>query len=352
MAVAIALVVTAVFDFAADSQTAASYLDVGTLGAIAIFAWRPPVAAVALLLGGGLGLVLGVGGPFVLALALTCGLVIYSCSGWVSSLYLAMAVPMAVGAEVLDQGVAASGLLAVGLVSGTAGWVLRRGHLREQRLNADVSRLTREAAEVIKAERERIADELHDIIAHDITIVLMHTRALSLIEDRVERERSLHAISDAASQAMTDIRRMLHIVQGGGWHTDGAVIESETIQQRIRSISEQFRSAGVPVNLILPEVLTVSNSIKATLWHIANECATNIMKHAPNSPSVNLLLSSSSTVTLRIWNATDTDVQSSATQPSSYGLRRMSERVQLLGGTFTAGPEAGGWQVEAVLPHT
>ena len=354
--VVVALVAHGIVDVAVGDPTPASYVDVGMLAAFAAFAWRPPLAAIGLLGGSVAGLPLGIGGPYMLALGIAVGLVIYTCRRWFAVTFCGTAVVLTGATEAVHQGIASGGslgVLAVGLASGIVGWGLRRGHEREQQLTDDVARLEVGAAHAVGAERNRIADELHNIIAHDVTIIVMHSRALELIEDPEDRERSIRGISEAAAQAMTDIRRMLHIVRNGAPATDGAdSVEVESVLTRIRQVADDLSAMGVAVRTVTPDSLAVSTSIQATLWHLVNECATNIMKHARDTPEVRVHLTTTpDEVTLSVWNADAVTDVGAPEGDSGYGLQRMAERVSLLDGSFTYGNLNGGWVVEATVPR-
>ena len=362
--IVVALVAHGIVDVTVGDPTPSSYADVGMLAAFAAFAWRPPLAAIGLLIGSIAGLLLGIGGPYMLALGVAAGLVIYTCRRWFAVTFCGIAAVLTGATEIVHQGIASGGslgVLAVGLASGMVGWGLRRGHDREQQLHAreqqltdDVARLETEAAQAVGAERNRIADELHNIIVHDITIVVMHSRALKLIDDPEERERSIRGISTAASQAMTDIRRMLNVVRDDTPPVEGAdSVEVESVLNRIQQVASELTALGARVQIVVPESLAVSTSIEATLWHLVNECATNIMKHMPNTPEVHLHLTTTpNDAMLRVWNA-DAPARSDIPEvDSGYGLQRMADRVSLLDGSLTYGKSSnGGWVVEATLPR-
>lgn len=350
----VALIATAIIEFLTGNNSITGYLEVATLAAIALFAWRPPIGSLGLLVVAAAAVILGMGVPYVLALALTSGLVVFACRGWLIAVYGTIMVGLAAAVEAVGQQTGSGAIVAViafASASGTVGFAFRRNREKVITLNADLDRLAHEAEQVVQNERDRIADELHNIIAHDLTIVVMHTRALKLLDDSDEREQSEEAIMTAATQAMTDIRRMLHIVNGG-WDADSTVpTESQPLLERLAILKEELESSGVAVKMSVPETLAISNSIEATLRHIASESVTNIMKHSPDCPEARIELSTTeSSVTLCVWNAPGKG-QSVPGMSSGYGLRRMAKRVELLRGAFSTGPCEGGWQLEAVLPR-
>jgi len=91
--------------------------------------------------------------------------------------------------------------------------------------------------------------------------------------------------------------------------------------------------------------------IETTLVHVAREATTNIMKHAPETDLVRIHVDSSGeTVSLTVWNRS-APAHHPTPPPSGFGLRRMEERLDLLEGSFTSGPDADGWRVACSVPR-
>ncbi|WP_293695570.1 histidine kinase [uncultured Agrococcus sp.] len=350
----VALVATALIEFFTEEGSPTALLEVATLAAAALFAWRPPIASLVLLVVATTALAVREGATFVLALALISGLVVYTCRAWLIALYGATTLMFAVVVETFGQQMAAGGTvgtIAIALASSTVGFAFRRNRKRVIGLKADLERVAHEADQVVKGERDRIADELHNIIAHDLTIVVMHTRALRLTQETDERKQSEQAIMTSATQAMTDIRRMLRIVNDD-WDSDSAVpTETLPLLDRLPILRQELETSGIAVQMSIPDELPISSSVEATLRHIASESVTNILKHTPGSTEVRIdLFVTDTSVTLRVWNALGSD-KNVPELNSGFGLRRMNQRVELLGGTFATGPREGGWELEAVLPR-
>lgn len=354
--IALALVSNAVISLTSESSPATALTEIGLLVAIGAFAWRPPVAAVALTIGGLAAFNTDVAGPYVFAIGIVAGLVVFTCHTRLIYVYLVGMVGWSVFGElhggIFKEG-ASIGMIAIGLASAGVGWALRSSRSREHALAADVDRLTQQAARAIQEERDRIADELHNIIAHDITIVVMHARTLELLDDAQERRRSTEVITTAATQALTDIRRMLHIAHGLSSTSPDVDGGDEPITDTLRSIRRELSDLGGDLDLEMPEQVSVSTAINATLRHVARECATNIMKHAPHSPRVRICLrQETDTVSLVIANVPGRAGGGHSTAATGYGLDRMAHRVELLGGTFAAGMRDGDWVVSATVPSS
>lgn len=346
--VAAALLAQVLLDWGAWSLSLHVVLSTVSLMGFALFAWKPPVAG-ALIAGlCATELAFGGGGAQTLFVAIAMGLVVVTCSTPFIVLYAVAVVFEAVGAQVVDPSVVnggAFGFLTVALTSGLIGYAFRRAREREHDLNEQL-------AGVVRLEQDRIADELHDIVAHDLTVVVMHSRALRLSTDPVDRERSLDAVTRAAEQALTDTRRILRIVhEPSALGGDGEPEVVRDVLKQIEATSQELQISGIEVDVAVPEALNVSGSVETALWHAFNESTTNILKHASSTSSVRIaLFLSESEVSMTIWNAGDSAPSGATT--GGYGLMRMTERVALLGGTISAGPVDDGWRVDVTLPRT
>lgn len=322
--VPVGLLVDGVLAFLAQTPMPIATVYVGALIAIGTFAWRPPVAATVLVACGLVATFLGAGGPYSPALAVSVGVVTTTCGRWLTVSYCVVTLALAIVPAGVGQGLAQGGgigSVAVGLASGLIGWGFRGGRAREHQLAADIDRLKRESTAAVQMERDRIADELHNIIAHDITTVVMQARALELVDDPGTREKSRRAITDAATQALTDIRRMLRLVQGTDETIGGAGVDALSLAATLESLRLGLGSMGASIELSFPgSEISISNSIETTLVHIAREAATNVMKHARQTPSIRLAVTSErECITLQVWNA-----------PSSGGYSGVAIALALL----------------------
>lgn len=235
--------------------------------------------------------------------------------------------------------VALGALLPIGALSLAAYWLARRCAQEDERL-------VRHTARVLQQERERIADELHNVVAHDLTVVAMHARALEFSLSPAERRRSLRAISASASESLQGIRRMLHIVHDDEPTTPAA----ENITTHLRTLADTLEALGTAVVLNAPNRPMMSADVTAALRHIANECVTNILRHAPGAPEVHIDLTFTPlAVELTVWNAPSSDDGVPPPHPHGTGLGRITTQAERLGGTATAGPEDGGWSVHVTL---
>lgn len=205
---------------------------------------------------------------------------------------------------------------------------------------------------VRRAERLELARELHDLVAHHITgIVVQAQAARTVAQTKPEAVLpALDAIATAGGDALTSMRRMVTVLRA-----DEAARTPGSTLADLRLLTERFSSEGPKVafeigsgiddQTLPPEVLT-------TLHRVLQEALTNIRKHAQRSAWVEAdLRRYDSTVVLRVLNHGADANPRLARTGGGFGLVGMAERVEALGGRLTAGPTPeGAWQVIAEFP--
>lgn len=360
IALLVVLGLIAVVDLVIDlSDPTASWQDalfgVAMTFATALFAWWPTAASLSLLLTGLVQTSADQDGSQLLYLAAVAGLVSYTSPVWFVALYVVSASGLALlestTADVLT-GAALPVLVLVLAVSSAIGLALRAAHERERRFALDISQLEHARAVAINAERERISDELHDIIAHDVTLVSMHARVLERIDDPVLRDQSIRAIRDSADQALADIRRLLRIVRDEQPPILAISDERQpTASSALESAGASLAGLGADITVRATPGLVVSHSVEQTLVHLLREGATNIAKHAPQHPTVTITLDSvGEYIQLELTNSTKKTPPFSDIPSSGYGLDRLRERVSLLGGELKTHATDATWALTARLP--
>jgi signal transduction histidine kinase len=250
-------------------------------------------------------------------------------------------------------------LFAVVLFGGSTliAWVLgdsmryRRGYYAEledkaARLEAERNAQAKVAA---AAERARIARELHDVVAHHVSVMVVQAdgAGYALRSDPDRAAAALKAISCTGRQALTEMRRLLGVLRSAG---DQAQLAPMPGLSELRELLDQAREAGLGVAYTLtgtPRELPEGAELAA--YRVVQEALTNTRKHAG--------LAATAAVTLRyepqalIVEVTDDGMAAPAGDAGGHGLAGMRERIAMYGGTVEAGRLAGGgFSVVARLP--
>ncbi|MEU8664084.1 sensor histidine kinase, partial [Actinoplanes philippinensis] len=189
------------------------------------------------------------------------------------------------------------------------------------------------------AERTRIARELHDVVTHHVTAMVVQAEAARYLTGAPERlDEALAAVSDTGRQAITDLRHVLDLLDPG----HGG---------ELRALVERTRRAGQPVELIEQGASPdTAGGASATVYRVAQEALTNALKYDHGARTSVIVRYGVGEIDMRIC----TDGSGSATDTtggSGRGLAGLRDRVRTLGGDFSAGPRAeGGFVVTARIP--
>ncbi len=258
---------------------------------------------------------------------------------------LALAAALAVTVFFGDN--AGDGAFAVLLVGGawTVGRIVRRQNLLVTALARDQEARERAAA---ANERTRLARELHDVVAHSVsTIVVQAEAGAALLDHDPERARqSFDSITVSGRQALAELRRMLGLLRSG----DGEPArEPQPGLEQLASLVEQMRAVGLPVDVAIEgDARPLPAGVDLSAYRILQEALTNTLKHAlPARASVTVRYRAEG-VELEV---VDDGKTSSRDGRRGHGIAGMRERVQLYGGTLETGRRAeGGFAVKALIP--
>ncbi|MFI5509600.1 sensor histidine kinase [Mycobacterium sp. NPDC051804] len=198
-------------------------------------------------------------------------------------------------------------------------------------------------------ERRRIAREVHDVIAHSLSVTLLHTTAArrGLQEDRDVDDaiESLEQAEQLGRQAMADIRRTVGLLDDGR-----TKLTPEPGVQEIPTLVNDFLRAGLNVTLYTAgPVDRVTPTVGLAMYRIIQESLANIAKHAPESDSTVSLEVSQESAKLKVTNQLPVTVSASV-GTVGRGLNGMRQRVELLGGHVDVGPSGDQWSVLAEIP--
>ena len=220
-------------------------------------------------------------------------------------------------------------------------------------------------------ERARIAREMHDVVSHNIQVMVTLADAASLAQatDPARAAEALQEVSSTGRQALTDMRRMLGVLRDEPAPAAAGAVPA-TAQQNDPSVGtpagtgeldalvERVRGTGLDVSVRrVGTPFEVSGAAGLTVYRVVQEALTNALKHAEEPTSVRVRLTfADPDVAVRVTDdgrAKVTVPSSSPARPPSgggHGLAGMAERATAFGGTLRAGPgPGGGWEVEAML---
>jgi signal transduction histidine kinase len=225
-------------------------------------------------------------------------------------------------------------------------------HLTE-RLRQDQEDKERRA---VTEERLRIARELHDVVAHHMSVIVIQAGLAQYVfgSDPATARGALTTIADTGSEVMAEMRRLLAVLRIDMDGTDDRDDDGDGYDpapglQRLEQLVDRVRSAGVPVHVsITGSARPLAPGIDLCAYRVVQECLTNVLKHAgPATAWVSLHYGAE--LELRV---TDDGHGEAVTEGGDgHGLIGMRERVKLYKGTVAAGPKpSGGFEVVVTLP--
>jgi signal transduction histidine kinase len=245
-------------------------------------------------------------------------------------------------------------LLLLGMATGS-GARARRLHSEDlaERYRAMARDRDQSAALARADERTRIAREMHDVVAHSVSVMVALSDGAGAALDRApDRSReALQELSRTGREALSDMQRVLGALDPGDELAEAPVRRPEPTGTDLATVVARFRAAGVPVtatglDLPLPE----DTSLRLAVVRVVQEALTNVLRHAPGTPDAQVeVRRGTDVVEVEVRDAGGT--RPGAGGGTGRGIVGMRERAALLGGEVEAGPRsAGGWAVRVVLP--
>lgn len=313
---------------------------------LALYLWSPLIATYALGVVFALSFIPGIEAQVLTVAAFAAGLIVRL--GWTSLVLSYAGVFLLASALVVTGDSRDAFNIAIFLVgaavSGAVGFALRIAFARGRTLEVQLAEKAEQERQAVLAERRWIAGELHDSIAHHLTVVSLHVQMLD--DDRTSTD-SQEAIRIAARKAMTDLRFVIDLADDGprseGMPTGDLAASIDEAKQEFESAGHSVLLDGDPADERIPRAAEI------IFARIMRESATNILKYAGqgeieirldvDDDMARMTVSSPLSVTPR------RELSSSRT-----GIGRMAERVLGASGEFSAGEVDGRWVVTARLP--
>jgi signal transduction histidine kinase len=232
-----------------------------------------------------------------------------------------------------------------------AGQLVRNRETQAQQLRELAVRLDREREQRARAavadERLRIARELHDVVAHSISVMTIQAGAARLLldDDPEQAEQPLLRVEETGHETLSEMRRLLGVLHSDA-HDDG--LEARPSLTHLHALVDQFRAAGLPVELDVegdPHGLAAGVDLAA--YRVVQEGLTNVLKHAGPATARVIVRCSPEALELGIVD----DGHGRGADTGGHGLIGMRERVAIYGGELEAGKQPGkGYAVRAHFP--
>ena len=260
---------------------------------------------------------------------------------------LALAISLAIGLDVSPPRIAAV-TLGILIVLGVGEGMRTR---REQ--YAEISRRIAERKQSeVQAERVRIARELHDVLAHSLSQINVQAGVgLHLMDKQPEKAKAaLASIKESSRNALDEVRSVLGILRAEGGADPGAPLVPEPDLSRLTGLAASIAAQGVTVDVRNTIKIAPSAGAQLALYRIAQESLTNVLRHAKATAVTLIAREEERDYLLEVTdNGTGTPPHQDT---GGRGLIGMHERAELLGGSLTAAPLAGGgFRVSARIPH-
>lgn len=223
--------------------------------------------------------------------------------------------------------------------------------LRERAERAERERLLL-AEQARAAERRRLAEEMHDVVTHQLTLMVLHAGALGTATTDPAVRTAADDIRQTGTRALTELRDLVGVLRDAGQvratrPSAPAAPDPRALVAEARAVGEAvaYRTDGDPE--------PISPTVRRTVYRVVQESLTNARKHAPGAEVTVALSYRADGVTVRVTNGParrpPDDVL--AGSGSGVGLLGLAQRVELVGGTLRTGPRPGdGYQVDAILP--
>ncbi|MFI5912927.1 histidine kinase [Dactylosporangium sp. NPDC051541] len=261
---------------------------------------------------------------------------------WLALAHVVVAIPFTIlypdpDLQVVGSATVGLAMFAVVIAWGSAIRARREliASLRERAVRAESE--ARQRAELLRGlERERIAREMHDVLAHRISLISLHAGALEIRRD-LSREQVADAgktIRASAHQAMEELREILGVLRA----SDREELRPRQGLVDLEELVEEARSAGTTVHLEnrLEDPSTLSAAVDRTAFRLVQEGLTNARKHAPGT-AVSVLIDQRDALHVRISNPLPARPVAPVLPGTRSGLEGLAERVALAGGRFEHG---------------
>jgi signal transduction histidine kinase len=234
------------------------------------------------------------------------------------------------------------------VAAGMRGWRQRAGDSAERLLRAQAEHEA-QTRRAVEAERARIAGELHDVVTHNVSVMVVQAGAARSVLDSspADARAALLAVEASGRTAMSELRHLLGLLAPAGG--DEAALVPQPGAGQVPSLVERVRAAGLSVELTVTGARDLPPGVDLAAYRVVQEALTNVIKHAGTARAAVVLEYRPDDLLITV-----TDDGRPGTGPAGAGGRGLiglQERIGLYGGELDAGPRpGGGWRVRARIP--
>ena len=228
------------------------------------------------------------------------------------------------------------------------GWRQRAGDSAERLLRAQAEHEA-QTRRAVEAERARIAGELHDVVTHNVSVMVVQAGAARSVLDSSpdDAREALLAVEASGRTAMSELRHLLGLLAPAGGEED--VLVPQPGAARVPALVERVRAAGLSVELSVTGARDLPPGVDLAAYRVVQEALTNVIKHAGTSRAAVVLEYRPDDLLITVTD--DGRPATGPGGPGGRGLIGLRERIGLYGGELDAGPRpGGGWRVRTRIP--
>ncbi|WP_449062962.1 sensor histidine kinase [Planomonospora algeriensis] len=238
-----------------------------------------------------------------------------------------------------------------GAVSVAVGALRGRSEALRKMARAELVSGQEQTRRTLLEERTRIARELHDVVAHHMSVVAVQAEAAPcrVTDPPEELMRSFATIRTSALEALTELHRILGLLRS---ETAGQEHGPQPTLGHLGDLLDRVREAGLDVTAATTGIRrTLAPGVELSAYRIVQESLSNVLRHAPGADTRIEIIYRPACLDLRVTNGPPLNPPPASSSGPGHGLLGMRERIAMLGGQLTAGPRAdGGYAVTARLP--
>jgi signal transduction histidine kinase len=231
---------------------------------------------------------------------------------------------------------------------GMRGWRKRAGDSAERLLRAEAEHEA-QTRRAVEAERARIAGELHDVVTHNVSVMVVQAGAARSVLDSSpdDAREALLAVEASGRTAMSELRHLLGLLAPAAGEEDMLVPQPGAA--RVPALVERVRAAGLSVELSVTGSRDLPPGVDLAAYRVVQEALTNVIKHAGTARATVVLEYRLDDLVITVTD--DGRPATGPGGPGGRGLIGLRERIGLYGGELDAGPRpGGGWRVRARIP--